>query len=175
MTVIQLKNANADKLGAEIQSHLTRGEAEYIAAGQKLRTLKDMKPDGVTWANYVKEKCGLGRDRADELIRIADGKTTVTEVRAKNAEKKQRYYDRLRGENHQDDPTEEDDAPDIEFKTKTEKNTWACGSLVSEAFRMATDCLRLSSDITVTKASINEARRLAAAWGKLVEKMEQQL
>jgi hypothetical protein len=64
-----------------------KAEQFYIAAGQHLKTLKEQKPCDVTWEHYVTEKVGLGRSRADELIRIADGRTSIAQVREQTAKR----------------------------------------------------------------------------------------
>jgi hypothetical protein len=46
-------------------------------------------PVGTTWERFVKAKCKLSRERADELIRIADGRTTLEKVRAGTAKRMQ--------------------------------------------------------------------------------------
>lgn len=62
-----------------------KAEQFYIAAGQHLKTLKGDKPEGITWEQFL-EDAGLkiSRSRADKLIQIADGRTTVEEVKEKN-------------------------------------------------------------------------------------------
>ena len=61
-----------------------KAEDFYIAAGQYLKTLHDIhKGRGGTWPGWeilVKEKCGIGKSRASELMRIADGRTTTEAV-----------------------------------------------------------------------------------------------
>src|SRR5205823_6038665 len=57
----------------------------YIAAGQRLKELKARKPPNSVWAVYVEERVKLSRSRADELIAIADNRTTVAETRAVKA------------------------------------------------------------------------------------------
>ena len=57
-------------------------EKYYKAAGRHLKTLKEQKPENVTWEKYVKAEFGLSQTRADELIRIADGLTTLEKTRA---------------------------------------------------------------------------------------------
>ncbi len=61
-------------------------ERYYTAAGTCLRTLKQQKPDNVSWEKYVKTTCGISQQRADELIRFADGRTTLESARAKARE-----------------------------------------------------------------------------------------
>jgi len=60
----------------------------YVALGQKLAELKGRKPEGTTWPAFVKKHFGYSREWADELIRIAVGKTTVKATRAKAAKRK---------------------------------------------------------------------------------------
>ena|ERR1700682_3802935 len=45
------------------------------------RTHKERKPKGTTWPDFVAKHFSFGRRRADELIQIAGGTTTVAEVR----------------------------------------------------------------------------------------------
>jgi hypothetical protein len=62
----------------------------YTAAGQHLKTLraahKDRGGSWVEWEALVKEKCGIGKSRASELMQIADGTKTVNGVRDRAAE-----------------------------------------------------------------------------------------
>jgi hypothetical protein len=70
-----------------------KAEQFYVSAGLRLKQLKEThatikgqrgwKP----WAEYVRATFDLGQPRADELIRIADGRTTVAETRGKTAER----------------------------------------------------------------------------------------
>jgi hypothetical protein len=72
------------KLIAEIKVSLAKGEEgdrHWIIAGQKLAELKAMKPKGERWDGYVRQHFDLSQQRADELIRIAEGRTTLAEVR----------------------------------------------------------------------------------------------
>jgi hypothetical protein len=67
-----------------------RAKAEdwYITAGQHLKTLKAEHTG--TWAEWeikVKERAGIGKSRASELMQIADGRKNVEEIRAVDAEK----------------------------------------------------------------------------------------
>jgi hypothetical protein len=72
-----------------IKAHLAKAaqaadkaEQHYITAGLRLKELKLRKPSATPWPEYVRETFGLGQQRADELIRIADGRTTVAAVHA---------------------------------------------------------------------------------------------
>jgi hypothetical protein len=73
----------------EKKAHIQQDDADanWIAAGKILRKLKADLPQGTKWADYVHEhiKSSTGRpmsrERADELIRIAETRTTVAKLR----------------------------------------------------------------------------------------------
>lgn len=69
------------QLYAELEQSDKRGEELAASIGQKLAEAKSRKPGGETWENFVKANFNFRRSRADELIRIAGGKTTVEETR----------------------------------------------------------------------------------------------
>jgi hypothetical protein len=76
-------------LVATIKAHLAKGAQSkeksaqhFLSAGLHLKELKARKPSETPWPEYVRETFGLGRERADELIRISDGTTTVEKTRA---------------------------------------------------------------------------------------------
>src|SRR5262245_57148740 len=84
-----------------------KAEQFYIAAGQHLRTLKAAHvEDGGSWAEWeelLKERVGIGKSRASELMQIADGRKTADDVRAITAKRtrKSRKRSPLRsGETH---------------------------------------------------------------------------
>jgi hypothetical protein len=52
-----------------------------ITLGLTLAEAKARKPDDITWPDFVKKHFNFGRSRADELIQIADGRTTVEKTR----------------------------------------------------------------------------------------------
>jgi hypothetical protein len=75
--------------GQVIKAHQTkaaraadRSEQHYIPAGIQIRELKALRPADTLWSEYVRETLHLDQSRADELIRIADGRTNVAAVRA---------------------------------------------------------------------------------------------
>src|SRR5215469_133846 len=72
----------------KIEEHETKRDEREVEVGAALRTLKAQKPKGIKWERYL-EECGIEihRSRADQLIRIADGRTTVEEERADTAER----------------------------------------------------------------------------------------
>ncbi|MBB6299423.1 hypothetical protein [Rhizobium leucaenae] len=84
-----------DTLGATIRAHVDKGDASiekaeqhYKAAGIHLAEAKDRvkQTPGLTWPRFLTEHCQIRRARADELIMIADGRTTLADLRMKKAE-----------------------------------------------------------------------------------------
>jgi hypothetical protein len=71
-----------------------RAEGFRVIAGQYIREAKALWPDH--WLQIVEEDCGLGRTRAYEILAIADGRTTIQEVRAKIATRVKRHATKSR-------------------------------------------------------------------------------
>lgn len=67
-----------------------KAEQFYVSFGLTLAELKDRKPEGTPWPAFVKKYFDIGRSRADELIQIAHGKTTVENVREGKRERMRR-------------------------------------------------------------------------------------
>ena len=63
---------------------MTQAEEFYKAAGERLRTLKDEKPDGVTWESHVVEQCDISKRYADKVIAMFEGRTPLEAEREKN-------------------------------------------------------------------------------------------
>lgn len=63
-----------------------KAEQFYVAAGIRLRELRERKPAGTAWPEYVKAKVGLSKSRSNELIALADGRATLADQRADKAE-----------------------------------------------------------------------------------------
>jgi hypothetical protein len=79
--------AKGDQATEKAEHATKKAEEHYKSAGQHLLTLKaEHKGNTAEWEQLLKEKCGIGKSRAYELIRIANGKTTVEEIRADKAE-----------------------------------------------------------------------------------------
>jgi hypothetical protein len=72
----------------KIEEHETKRDEREVEVGAALKALKAQKPNGIKWEQYL-EECGIDihRSRADQLIRIAEGRTTVEEERADTAER----------------------------------------------------------------------------------------
>src|SRR6516162_4145672 len=81
-----------------IKAHIAKGdkaqdkaEQHYIAAGQHLKTLKaEHTGSWSEWEALLRDRVGIGKSRASELMAIADGTKTLAEVRADNAERNRR-------------------------------------------------------------------------------------
>src|SRR5262249_49870979 len=82
-----------------IKAHIAAGDKardkadqHYIAAGQHLKTLKEQHGGTFAeWETLLKEKVGIGKSRASELMQIADGRKTGEEVAAATTERSQRH------------------------------------------------------------------------------------
>jgi hypothetical protein len=78
-----------------IRAHIAKGdkakdkaEQHYITAGQHLRALKaEHAGTWDEWEALLKDKIGIGKSRASELMQIADGRKTVEGIRADTAER----------------------------------------------------------------------------------------
>ena len=77
-----------EKHQEKIQEEENKLDEREVEVGVALKALKAQKPNGIKWEQYL-EDCGIEihRSRADQLIRIADGRTTVEEERADTAER----------------------------------------------------------------------------------------
>jgi len=84
-----------DAVGRQAKAHIDAGdkakdraEQQYLAAGLYLMAAKVrvQRTKGLTWPLFLREHCPVGRRRADEIIMIADGRTTIQGLNAaKNA------------------------------------------------------------------------------------------
>jgi len=71
----------ADKYEGKRDEHIKSAGLYLIEAKARVERTK-----GLTWPAWLLHNCPIGRSRADEIIMIADGRTTVEAVRAKKAE-----------------------------------------------------------------------------------------
>jgi hypothetical protein len=96
--VPRIQQLDAEQRWKAVKAHLLKGdqakakaEQHFITAGQHLAALKTQHDEaGGTWAAWevlVKEKTGLGKSRASELMLIASGAKTVKQIRDADAEK----------------------------------------------------------------------------------------
>jgi hypothetical protein len=96
---VSLPALSEAQLVKAIKEHISKGdqhkgksEQHYISAGQHLKTLKALHDGNWSeWEELLKEKCGIGKSRASELMRIADGTKTVEEVRSDTAQRMVRH------------------------------------------------------------------------------------
>jgi hypothetical protein len=87
-----------------------KAEQFFIAAGQHLKTLKaNHAGSWAEWELLLKERVKISAGRASELMQIADGRKTVTQVRANDAEKHKRL--RAGAKSSSGRPEENDDPP----------------------------------------------------------------
>jgi hypothetical protein len=175
-----------------------KAEQYYIAAGRHLSTLKAHKPDDTTWEAYVKEHCGLSRQRADELIRIGEGQTSVAEVREKTKQRNRRLRDRQRlsrdsdqsgGDDEDDDldvtsdKTVEDQIAEPEADEISDPKSYRLAFLlrIDLATKALRGCEWLASqsedDATpaIRKETARAARAVATAWSALAQTLEKSL
>jgi hypothetical protein len=77
-----------DEHDRRIEEQENKRDEREVEVGTALKALKAQKPRGIKWEQYLVE-CGIEihRSRADQLIRIAEGRTTVEEERADTAER----------------------------------------------------------------------------------------
>jgi hypothetical protein len=86
------------QLVEKIRTHIAKGdrckekaEQHYIAAGQHLRTLKaEHKGSWSEWEELIKNKIGIGKSRASELMQIADGTKTAESVASDRRERQRK-------------------------------------------------------------------------------------
>jgi hypothetical protein len=72
-----------EQLGNAIKVMVRKSDDFLISAGLKLVEARNrIAAEGITWADFLHRYCGgLSRSRANELIRIGEGKTTVEATR----------------------------------------------------------------------------------------------
>lgn len=96
-----------DTLAATIKAHVAKGDASiekaeqhYKAAGIHLMEAKERiaVTPGLTWTAFLNSHCAIRRRRADELIALADGRTTLAEMRGKNRERVAAHRERKKSE-----------------------------------------------------------------------------
>jgi hypothetical protein len=107
----------------KIEEQENKRDEREVEVGTALKALKAQKPKGINFEQYL-EECGieLHRSRADQLIRIAEGRTTVEEERADTAERtaKSRTELPLRSGENADDPETSAEAMKAKFAADEE-------------------------------------------------------
>lgn len=83
--------AEIEHLGATIKARIEKAdkylkdsEDHYISAGLILRDarIKVQRRTDITWAGFCAEHCHITQRRANDYIRMVEGKTTLAELRA---------------------------------------------------------------------------------------------
>jgi hypothetical protein len=144
----------------------------YIAAGKYLVELKERKPAGITWETFLNDNgMKIGRRRADELIQIADGRTTVDTIKERNNQAKSKHrlaFRNAKGNSRSLTVTEseEDEVEDIERDIDPEN--------YATAFLLRADQARAFAAYSgpINHEIVEAARAAAASWNELVQKLE---
>jgi hypothetical protein len=100
--IVQRHKTDTEQRWKAVKAHIARGDKakdkadqHYIAAGQYLKELKaEHTGTWAEWETLVKEKAGIGKSRASELMQIADGIKTVEEVKGARAERDRKAIER---------------------------------------------------------------------------------
>ena len=79
--------STANDLWKQITKTDEKRDQLCVTLGLTLREAKQRKPKSETWEAFVKIHFNFGRSRADELIQIAEGRTTPEKVRSNNSTK----------------------------------------------------------------------------------------
>jgi hypothetical protein len=161
-----------------------KAEQFYKSAGIHIKEIKEQSED---WETIVREKCGIGRSRAYELMAIADGRTTLEKVRASTNERQKIHKAKSQSvtkrteselaptraagggaENARLDDDDPDDAPIEEGINK--KNPRVAYLLrADQAKRFA------AYSGPVDREIVDYARAVATAWSNLARELEQKL
>lgn len=96
-------------LAGTIKAHIAAGdkatskaEEHYKAAGIHLKEAKERvkRTANLTWPAFLVSQCGIQRSRANELIQIADGRTSLEEVRERGRSKERSTREAARAYRH---------------------------------------------------------------------------
>jgi len=71
-----------------------KADKHFRSAGRRLKELKASTASWAEWEALLKTKIGISTGRASELMQIGEGRKTVGELRASNAEANKRLRDR---------------------------------------------------------------------------------
>ena len=155
-----------DTLGATIRAHIEKGDASiekaeqhYKSAGLHLAEAKARvkQTPGLTWPRFLLEHCQIRRARADELIMIADGRTTLADLRMKKAESVRAMRERQR----EDLPLRSGEPVAAITETVTSPDAHPDGEVA-----------RLKAEIEVLKKKLEKAEKAAAENASLASMRE---
>jgi hypothetical protein len=158
---------------------LDKAEQHYKSAGLYLSEAKERvaRTKNLTWPGYLIKHCPIGRRRADELISIADGRTSLAEVRAKKADSQAATMAKYRtgtsgaqsSENHQQEqqtpgPTDDDD-PSADAEHKQGLRVIAARGFLNRAVEAKQICtIEKLQASDITEAMIKAADDAGAVW-----------
>jgi len=192
---------NKGQLIHAIKVHIERGdkskekaEQHYISAGQYLKTLK-ANHDGswAEWEKLLKIKIGIGKSRASELMQIADGSKTTTEIRiAGNKRLKEhrkkispfRNGEKRKKKSSSKKPTHDDILEVIENDSMDEEQSptenWQRSMATAAGDILARPALWKKmypgwEKFEVTSDMVTLAKQATQAWGKLTKQLQMRL
>lgn len=155
-----------DTLGATIRAHIEKGDASiekaeqhYKSAGLHLAEAKARvkQTPGLTWPRFLLDHCQIRRARADELIMIADGRTTLADLRMKKAESVRAMRERQRD----DSPLRSGEPVAAITETVTSPDAHPDGEVA-----------RLKAEIEALKKKLEKAEKAAAENASLASMRE---
>jgi hypothetical protein len=170
---------NESQLCKTIKAHIAKGdharekaEQHYISAGQHLKTLQGLHKDrGGTWAEWqilIKEKCGIGKSRASELMQIADGRKTVEGNRAETAERVSKHREISPLRNGETDENTEESA----WKQRRDKKLLAENTINIFLLNCATSVQVCHYDGPLDAKVVTTCRETADTWAALRDQLE---
>jgi hypothetical protein len=153
-----------------------KSEQHFIATGLFLKEAKERKPADITWPDFVRQHFDLGRSRADELIQIADGRTTVELVRSRvernNHRNRMARSADLIGESSNLIPTHQTDDEDQAVESDSAQVIWERGILARATEAVAGAAFEDWSHIEVGDLVVSEVRKAVNAWADLAAYLE---
>lgn len=153
-----------------------KAEQFYKSAGAYLKTLKARKPDDIPWYKFVRDKCNLSQQRADELIRITDGQTTLEKVRDDTKGRMQKLREQKPNPMSCDIGSEPAKTPaKAASEKKEEVETYRSAMLIhAESGIVYAEMVNASYQAcpsALTPEIVDSARRAAKAWNVLTTKL----
>jgi hypothetical protein len=83
-----------NKYKEQIEHARKKANDFFISAGIQIKELKGQCADEKEWLSLLKKHCAIGRSRAFELMKVANGGTTLEELRAEKADQVRRTRER---------------------------------------------------------------------------------
>lgn len=165
-------------LAGTIKAHISAGdkafgkaEEHYKAAGIHLMEARDrVKREGMTFSAFIVSHCSINSSRAYELIAIADGRTSVEELRKKKREsvRRTRASSPLRSGQPEEDQAQIDDGSMVAAPEVVIDNLLHSIGGMNESARVFNKVLKASTfdqdAVTKINAAIN---RMIKRWGSI--------